>query len=364
MQQHDSDYPGLATRDPLGQRVSGSVPWSSRSDFNRYAKGTTMADRIKKMQQRPPEEIADKTWLIDLGFQGVPGAIGAFLLSGQNDLALIETGPTSTIDELKAGVNDLGFRMEDISRLIVTHIHLDHAGGAGALMREFPNMRLSVHRAGAPFLVDPERLVKSASRIFGNKMDKLWGDVIPVDANRVDEVEDGDVIDAAVRNLLVRHAPGHAGSHIVILDQSTGVLFTGDAAGARLVGTKYVCPTLVPPELDVTIWGGTVEMMQELDASKLALTHCGVFDDVERHLAAIIPNLEEQIAIGEEVMLTPDDEDEVITFLANQEREEYAREGGDVAQVNEWMRSMSLAMPPYVAAQGLKRIFKKAGRFD
>lgn len=322
-----------------------------------------MISSSSRMSRRSPEEIADRTWLLDLGFQGVPGAIGAFLLAGDDDLVLIESGPTTTIPGLEAGIRELGFGMGEVSRVIVTHIHLDHAGAAGALMRTYPHMRLTVHEAGAPFLIDPERLVKSATRVFGDRMDELWGEVVPVDAGRVDTVSDRETVKAAGRDLLIRHAPGHAGSHIVILDQSTGVLFTGDAAGARLPGTRYVCPTLVPPELDVTLWSQTVDMMQGLGARKLAVTHCGAFDDVEAHLAAVIPNLEEQIALGEEVMVTPDDEEEVITFLENQEREEYVRESEDMGRVNDWMRSMGLAMPPYVAAKGLKRLFTKAGRF-
>ncbi len=311
----------------------------------------------------PAEQVAGGTWLVDLGFQGVPGTIGAFLLAGDGELALVETGPTTTIEALRAGVAETGHSLEDVSRLIVTHIHLDHAGAAGALMREFPQMRLSVHAVGAPFLIDPERLVKSSTRVFGDQMDRLWGEVVPVDAERVDPVEDGDVIHVAGRDLLIRHAPGHAGSHVVVLDQSTGVLFTGDAASARLKGTSYVCPTLVPPEVDVALWSETIDMMRGLGASKLALTHSGVFDDVDRHLGDVIPNLEEQIAIGEQVMHTPDDEEQLIEFLTSQEREEYARESEDVREVNAFMRAMGLAMPPYVAAQGIKRIFKVQGRF-
>lgn len=314
-------------------------------------------------RRSPADQVADGTWLIDLGFQGVPGTIGAFLLAGDGELALVETGPTTTIEALRAGVAETGHALEDISRLIVTHIHLDHAGAAGALMREFPAMRLSVHDTGAPFLVAPDRLVKSSARVFGDRMDRLWGEVVPIDAGRVDPVEDGDLIPVAGREFLVRHAPGHAGSHVVLLDQSTGVLFTGDAAGARLIGTTYVCPTLVPPEVDVTLWSATVDMMGELGASSLALTHCGVFEDVDRHLGDVIPNLEEQIAIGEQVMASPDDEERLIEFLASQEREEYARESEDVREVNAFMRAMGLAMPPYVAAQGIKRIFKVQGRF-
>lgn len=320
-----------------------------------------MTDRAERLG---PEKIAEDTFLIDLGFQRVPGAIASFLIADADGLALVESGPTTTIDNLATGIAEAGYDIADVRRVIVTHIHLDHAGGAGALMQRYPLMRLSVHDAGAPYLIDPERLVKSATRIFGDNMDRLWGEVVPVDPDRVDAIADGDVIGVGGHEVLVRHAPGHAGSHVVLLDQKTGVLFTGDAAGARLKGTSYVCPTLVPPELDVTLWAQTVEMMQALDVKKLALTHSGAFDDVEQHLADVIPNLEEQIAIGEDVMVTPDDEEQVIAFLTAQEREEYVREGGDMAQVNVWMRVMGLAMPPYVAAQGLKRILKKAGRFD
>jgi glyoxylase-like metal-dependent hydrolase (beta-lactamase superfamily II) len=322
-----------------------------------------MPQDIPTADRWPAREVAAGTWLIDLGFQRVAGTIGAFLLAGEGDLALVETGPTTTIDGLRAGVLEAGHDLGDVTRLIVSHIHLDHAGAAGALMREFPRMRLSVHETGASFLIDPERLVSSASRIFGTRMERLWGEVVPIDADRVDPMRDGDVLEVAGRDLLVRHAPGHAGSHVVVLDRSTGVLFTGDAAGARLQGTGYVCPTLVPPELDVEVWARTIEMMRAMQPRALAVTHCGVFDDVDQHLGAVIPNLEEQIAIGEQVIHTPDDADDVIPFLEAQEREEYAREGASIAEVTAFMRAMGLAMPPYVAAQGLRRLFKVTGRF-
>lgn len=309
------------------------------------------------------ELVADGTYLIDHRFQGVPGVIGSFLLVSKDELALIETGPSTTRDNLVEGVREAGYDFADVSRLIVTHIHLDHAGAAGTLMRENPDLRLSVHQGGAPYLIDPERLISSAARIYGDRMGRLWGEVTGADADRVDPIEDGDVLKVAGRNLVARYTPGHAGSHVVLLDESTGMLFTGDAAGARLKGTDYVCPTLAPPELDLPLWAGTVEMMKGLRATTLALTHCGVFEDVERHLGDVMPNIEEQVAVGEQVMKSPDDEAEVIEFLTAQEREEYAREGGAIAEVNAFMQALALAMPPYVAAQGLKRLFKKAGRF-
>jgi glyoxylase-like metal-dependent hydrolase (beta-lactamase superfamily II) len=310
-----------------------------------------------------PELVADGTYLVDHGFQGVPGVIASFLLVGDGDLALIESGPSTSHQNLVEGVKEAGYDFADVSRMIITHIHLDHAGAAGVLMREYPRLRLSVHSGGAPYLIDPERLVKSATRIYGDQMERLWGEVIGIDAGRVNPIEDRDVLTLAGRNLLARHAPGHAGSHVVLLDESTGVLFTGDAAGARLKGTQYVCPTLAPPELDLSLWAQTVEMMQGLGASKVALTHCGVFEDVERHLSDVMPNIEEQVAIGERVMMSPDDEAEAIKVLTAQERGEYTREGADGINVDVHMRALGLAMPTHVAAQGLKRLFQKAGRF-
>jgi glyoxylase-like metal-dependent hydrolase (beta-lactamase superfamily II) len=311
-----------------------------------------------------PKLVADGTYLVDHGFQGVPGVIGSFLLVGDGDLVLIESGPSTTRHNLVEGVREAGYNFADVSRLIVTHIHLDHAGAAGVLMQEYPRLRLSVQSGGAPYLIDPERLIKSATRIYGDRMERLWGEVVGVDAGRIDPIEDGGVLKVAGRELVARYAPGHAGSHVVLLDESTGVLFTGDAAGARLKGTEYVCPTLAPPEIDLSMWAQTVEMMKRLRATKLALTHCGVFEDVERHLNDVMPNIEEQVAIGDRVMMSPDDEADAIEFLTAQEREEYARESGDIAEVNAYMQALGLAMPPYVAAQGLKRLFTKAGRFD
>lgn len=308
-----------------------------------------------------PEHVASDTILLDLGFQGVPGAIGSFLIAGVDELVLIESGPTTTRANLEAGLRDVGYDLADVARVILTHIHLDHAGGMGSLMRDFPNVRLSVHPDGAPFLIDPERLVKSSARIFGDQMEELWGEVVGVDGERVDVIEDGNVLSVAGTTLLAKAAPGHAGTHLVFLDQNTGVLFTGDAAGARIKGTEYVCPTLAPPELDFPVWEQTIQMMRELQPTQLAVTHAGVFQDVDRHLQAVVSGIDEQLALAREVLRSPDDQDDLTERLLDLERGKYERERVDV---DAHMRVMHLAMPAYMAAMGLTRVLKKEGAFD
>lgn len=307
-----------------------------------------------------PEHVAENTILLDLGFQGVPGAIGSYLLTGGDELVLIESGPSTTRVSLERGFREAGYDLANVSRVILTHIHLDHAGGMGTLMRDYPHMRTSVHPDAAPFLVNPERLVKSSARIFGDQMEQLWGEIIGADSGRVDTIEDGDVLNVAGTSLLVKAAPGHAGTHLVFLDQNTGVLFTGDAAGARLKGTDYVCPTLAPPELDFRLWEQTVAMMQELGPDQIAVAHSGAFRDVDRHLQAVVTGIDEKLALAREVMRSPDDQDVLTEHLLDTERDKYAREG---VNVEEAMRAMHFAMPAYMAAMGLARVLTKEGAF-
>lgn len=307
-----------------------------------------------------PIRIDDGVTLLDLRFQGRPGAIGAYLLTGHGDAVLVETGPGSTRETLGALVGQAGLAMRDVSRLIVTHIHLDHAGAAGLLMRDYRHLRLSVHEAAAPFLVSVERLWNSAARIYGDMMAPLWGEAIDVNADRVDPLHDGDVLDVAGTRLRAVATPGHAGTHLAFLDERRGILFTGDAAGARMQGSDLVVPTLAPPELDFALWERSIQTMLTLEPTRLALTHFGVFDDARRHLEAMMPAIDDAMAIAGRVLTRPEEEDALAGALAARMQELYAEEGGDVEAKEP---AMQLAMPSYLAAKGLLRVFKKSGRF-
>jgi glyoxylase-like metal-dependent hydrolase (beta-lactamase superfamily II) len=305
-----------------------------------------------------PRAIEDGITLIDVGFQQIPGVIGSYLLVGEGELALIDPGPSTTRAQLAQGVREAGHDLGDVTHVIATHIHLDHAGAVGTLMREYPRMRVMVHANGAPHLISPERLVRSATRIYGDEMERLWGEVTGADPDRVDVIRDGETIDVAGTSLLVKDAPGHASTQVVLFDQHTGVLFAADAAGARLAGSRYVCPTISPPELDFPAWEQTVGMMRDLGPAKLALTHFGAFDDVDRHLADIMPKIESQIALGREVLHSEDDLARLTDRLLEQERAVFAHEGGDVAAQ---MSKLGYAMPAWLGSLGLLRVFRKAG---
>jgi glyoxylase-like metal-dependent hydrolase (beta-lactamase superfamily II) len=222
--------------------------------------------------------------LIDLQFLGYPLAIAAYLLDDGADAALVEVGPTSTAETLLREVQARGIPLERIRHLIVTHIHLDHAGALGWLLQRLPNAVAYVHPVGAPHMVDPSRLLASASRLYGEMMERLWGEVVPVPEARLRVVRDGERIEAAGRTLLAVDTPGHARHHHAYLDEASGVLLAGDIAGVRMPGTTYVRPPTPPPELDIEAWQTSLAKLRALPIRQLALTHFGLYDDVARHL--------------------------------------------------------------------------------
>lgn len=216
---------------------------------------------------------------IDHNYQGAAGAIASYLLPGP-ELTLIEAGPASTTPVLLSGIRSAGFDPADITRLIVTHIHLDHAGASGLLLRHFPRAKVFVHPKGARHLIDPSKLIASAERIYGDQMQTLWGDIVPVPEDRVVIAEDQDMIGS----LKAIDTPGHAVHHHSYYDASTGTVFTGDVAGVRIDTTRYVRPPTPPPELDLDAWAKSIERLRRLEPRRLALTHFGEYEDIAWHL--------------------------------------------------------------------------------
>lgn len=203
---------------------------------------------------------------------GFPGITGAFVVRGEKT-ALIETGPKSSLDHLLAGLADA--RVERVDYVVVTHIHLDHAGAAGTLAAMWPDAQVVVHPVGAPHLADPSKLWSSAARIYGDAMDALWGGIDPVPAGRIVEVDDGDVIDLGETSLRVIETPGHAGHHHAYLDDASGTLFSGDALGVRLPDAGVIRPATPPPEFDLEAAIASIGKIRDVRPSRLCFTHFG-----------------------------------------------------------------------------------------
>jgi glyoxylase-like metal-dependent hydrolase (beta-lactamase superfamily II) len=230
---------------------------------------------------------------IDLLFLDQPGVIAAFLLRAPGEAALVEVGPASTVDTLLAGITHAGVAPEEVRHLLVTHIHLDHAGAAGTLLQRLPNATLYVHEHGAPHLVDPSKLIASARRIYGALMDRLWGEVVPVPVERMVVLRDGDQLTVAGHRLAVLYTPGHAGHHVVFHDLDDGSVFAGDVAGVRMQGCDYVRPPTPPPDLDLEAWDASIDRLAALQASVFYVTHFGRCAGIAAHLEQLRGRLRE-----------------------------------------------------------------------
>ncbi len=217
---------------------------------------------------------------IDLLHLETPGIIGCYLVETDDGPALFDCGPATCIEHLKAGLAGRGLELKDLRHLLLSHIHLDHAGAAGTLVREHPGLQVHVSEIGAPHVIDPTKLESSARRLYGDAFDALWGELAPIPAANVHVVGD------RVVGLECFPTPGHASHHVSYLD-AQGTLYAGDAAGVRVGGGAFVMPPCPPPEFDLDAWERTIFEIERRAPDRLAVIHFGVYDDVEAHLAAL-----------------------------------------------------------------------------
>lgn len=298
------------------------------------------------------ERLADDLVLIDTGYCRVPNSIGVYLLLGGRP-ALVETGPASTVEAVVSGVRAAGLEPGDLQAVAVTHIHLDHAGGAGALVQRFPHLEVYVHPVGAPHLVDPARLVVSARRLYGDELETLLGEPAPIPAGRVHELEDGEQVTLGSRRLRALDTPGHARHHLAFLDEASGDLFTGDAAGVALPGSRYVRPPTPPPELDVPTWIATLARLRDLRPQRLLLTHYGPHTWCEGLLAQMQQRLPAAVDLVRSALDAGLDEDAIVERL---------RADGAAAAADgpDGPGHLELIMPSRLSALGLIRYVRTA----
>ncbi|HSH02298.1 MAG TPA: MBL fold metallo-hydrolase [Anaerolineae bacterium] len=288
---------------------------------------------------------------IDLNFQGVPQAIAAYLVQGERGLALIETGPASTLPQLTAGLAQHGLTPADIKDVLVTHIHFDHAGAAGWWAQQ--GATVYVHEVGAPHLIDPSRLVRSATRIYGDDMDRLWGTLYPAPEDKVVALNDGDVVTVGDLQFVAHDTPGHAYHHFVY--QLGDVGFTGDAAGICLPGSELVDLPAPPPEFNLEVWQNTVAKIEGLGLNTLYLTHFGKRDDVQGQLNELRERLTAVTTFIHNLQQQGLTRDEIVDAFLTWSRERAEAAGMTAEQYDQYETANPLPM----SVDGVLRYWRK-----
>lgn len=307
------------------------------------------------MSYVPARQIEHDLWLLDLGFQDTPGVVGAYLIKGRHGHTLVETGPGSTIPALETAIRAAGAHLEDVTQLAITHIHLDHAGACGTLLRRLPDARMFVHPMGAPHMIEPTRLLTSARRIYGDAMDRLWGSFDAVPADRVVVLQDGDEIDCGDRTLRALHTPGHATHHVAFVDEVARTAFTGDVAGVRLGHGSYVRPPTPPPDVDVEGWHCSADRLRSLNLRAVDLTHFGRRSDVASHLDSLSYNLDAWVGWSARRLATGADPASITAELRAKRARDVAACGGTPSDA----AAYELVTASRMSVDGLARYLSK-----
>ncbi len=242
---------------------------------------------VSLMVKIPQVQDFDGVYLIDSKHNGYTGTIGVFLVPSKakdGAFLLVETGPASTLSNVEQGINQAGFNLEKLSDILVTHIHLDHAGAAGVLSSLY-GARVYIHQVGVKHLLDPSKLIASAKRIYQEKMSD-WGEMLPVASKQLTAVKDGDNLNLLGHDIKVIYTPGHASHHVCYLFDE-GIMFTGDAAGVKVMGSSIIRPALPPPEVNLEAWEDSLTKMAKFKPDRLMLTHFDEVTNAKEHFSKV-----------------------------------------------------------------------------
>jgi glyoxylase-like metal-dependent hydrolase (beta-lactamase superfamily II) len=245
---------------------------------------------------------------IDLNWCGHPRSIAAALLRSEHAVALIDPGPASTLPVLHEKLALQGLRASDLNAILLTHIHLDHAGATGTLVRENSAIEVYVHSRGAPHMVDPSKLLQSASRLYGDDMQRLFGEFLPVPASHLHVLEGGENLTLGTRRLQVLYTPGHASHHVTYFDPLEGIAFVGDTAGISINGHPFILPATPPPDISLELWEGSLSAIAKLHPQKLFLTHFAFSNDPQTHLTRYRERLHHWFELTARILSSSPDE--------------------------------------------------------
>jgi glyoxylase-like metal-dependent hydrolase (beta-lactamase superfamily II) len=292
---------------------------------------------------------------IDLQFLGRPHAIATAVIHSAAGAALVDPGPTTCLETLDLGLQGQGLRFADVRQILLTHIHLDHAGAAGTIVRAHPHIQVFVHERGATHMAEPQKLIDSARRLYGDDMDRLWGEFAPVPRQNLVALGGGEQIEAAGRRFEVAYTPGHASHHVSYFDRSSGLALVGDTAGVCIDG-GYVLPPTPPPDIDIEAWRTSVDRIEAWSPDSLFLTHFGPVGTVRPHLQALLHNLDEMAAIVRRTLAGPGTDDDRSRSFAEALRHDMRKQMNDTQ-----MAAYPVAAPFEMLWLGLARYWRKKG---
>jgi len=300
-------------------------------------------------------QLSPAAWQISHPFLGENEIIGSYLLAGRNELAVIDPGPGSMVESLLESIREAGFDPQEVTHILATHVHLDHAGSTGTLVRQLPRAQVYVHSKGAPHLLDTTRVVASASRIFGERTKLLWGEIESTPQERLSIIDGGDILNIAGRRLEVHYTPGHAVHHVIFFDAHSGELFAGDVAGVKLQDVDYVRPPTPPPDLDLETWSDSINLVKSLRPDVLYIGHFGAIKNIPEQFEHLREKL---YAWGDFVlscMRDGKDEAEIITLLIEHTKPELLRAAHDPHALERYEIATNYPM----TVQGYMRYWRK-----
>jgi glyoxylase-like metal-dependent hydrolase (beta-lactamase superfamily II) len=301
------------------------------------------------------QPLTSQIHTLDLNFLGIPGTIAVYLIRHRQGGILIECGPGSTLPALQAALLQHDLTPTDISDVFLTHVHLDHAGSAGWMARQ--GARIHVHPVGAPHMIQPDKLLTSAARIYGDRMDSLWGEFLPVPADKVIVMQDGE--SAEIEGVCIRalDTPGHANHHFAYIYEDT--CFSGDIGGVRLPGPAHVRLPMPPPELNLEKWRASLEKLKREylagSYTRIATTHFGIYSNTDWHLKALFDTLDEIEGWMESIMPGGQNLNELNEAFLDWSEQRSLNQG--ITQ--ELLEAYEAANPSWMSAQGLHRYWQK-----
>jgi glyoxylase-like metal-dependent hydrolase (beta-lactamase superfamily II) len=254
---------------------------------------------------------------LDANWSGRPKSIAAALIESGDRRALIDPGPTSTLENVRSALEQRGLTIKALDALLLTHIHMDHAGASGSMVRENPRLAVYVHSAGAKHMADPTKLMASARRLWPDTLATLFGEMVPVPMQNLRVLEGGETIALGSAKFDVEYTPGHASHHVSYFDDASGTAFTGDTTGVRIENGPFILPATPPPDIDLTIWEESFRKILDRKPARLFLTHYGYSENPAEHIAIFRDRLHRWFAKTQEILQTADDDSAAMkSFLA------------------------------------------------